>query len=127
MYPAHQKLLQASLPVSDEPPLAPRAAVAQSLTAASPRLEHFADFRAALEHPHPVGQVAVAMSFFELFELFFTFLDYQWIVDLWHGHIVPLVRWIGIILHRTLCSYLRCSNACPIIVPLISLATDRRR
>src|SRR3712207_4711120 len=41
-------------------------------------------------------QVGVAMPLFELLQFFLAFFDYLWIVDVWHGHIMPLMSWIGI-------------------------------
>src|ERR671939_361642 len=35
------------------------------------------------------------MALFELLQLLLIFFDYPWIVDVWHGHIMPLVSWIG--------------------------------
>jgi hypothetical protein len=36
------------------------------------------------------------MAFFEPFEFFLAFLDYPWIVHVWHEHIMSLMSWIGI-------------------------------
>ena len=44
-------------------------------------------------------QVAVARALLQLLQLSKVFFDNLWVVYIWHGPIVPLMRWIGII-HR---------------------------
>jgi hypothetical protein len=94
MHSADQKLAQALLSVSDEPPLALAPAVAQGFSCFSKvgtlcRLEE-------PEHLQPMEQVAVAMALFELLQFLWVFLDYLWVVYLRHDFIVPLKSWVGI-------------------------------
>src|SRR5829696_153424 len=94
IYPAHQKLPLATPLVNGEPSLALTPAIAQSLgrfreVFALPTLKE-------PQHPHPVKQVGVSMALLKLLELFYVFLDHVRIIYLRHGHIMPLLYWIGI-------------------------------
>jgi hypothetical protein len=93
-YPTDQQLIQATFSVRSKPSLALTPAIAQSLSRFSQIATLFGLQKS--EHLHPVEQVAITMAFFEPFEFFLAFLDYLWIVDVWHEHIMSLMSWIGI-------------------------------
>ncbi len=50
----------------------------------------------SLQHLYAMEQVRVAMSFFEFLKLPLVFTDDDWIVDMRHGLIVPLITRIRI-------------------------------
>src|SRR5215203_1140537 len=106
MHPALQKLLDATLLVGGEPPLALTPGVAQSPCG-------FCQVGTLLglqepEHPDALEEVSVAMVLFQFLEVVEAFGDYPWVKYLCHAFIMPSTKRNGI---RT--SYLRTSeNTC---------------